>query len=184
MFDACAVHEPTRKNCRAREHYCDLLVLIFDRKESQSNFQFSPLISQRYNEDSLILECFITIEIETCQVETTGEPMKTLPSSMREKKRYLLFEILCEGEIDRQQFIREMWRSASSLYGDAEVSRLDLWLTSFNGNKGIIRCAHDKTEEVRALLAAISSINGNQAGIRVLKTSGTINTLKESFIQG
>ena len=109
--------------------------------------------------------------------------MKVLPSSIRKKKRYVLFEILYEGEIEKQQFIREMWRSAASLYGDAGVSKLDLWLTNFNGHQGIVRCVYDKTEEVRALLAAINSINDEPAGIRVLKSSGTINTLKENFIQ-
>lgn len=109
--------------------------------------------------------------------------MKILPSSMRERKRYIAFEILSELEIDRQGLIKEIWSSAYSLFGDVGTSKLGLWLVKLEGNVGIVRCHRDRTEEVRAVLAAIDCIHSNPVGVFVLRTSGTIKGIKRALEQ-
>ena len=110
-----------------------------------------------------------------------------LPPSLRERRRYLLFEVLCEREIDRRELLKEIWDSLYSLYGDVGASESKVWLIEYHnhnhkreaansssGGVGILRCAHNKVEEVRASLACIHSINDARIGIRVIKISGTI----------
>ena len=114
-----------------------------------------------------------------------------LPPSLRERRRYLLFEVLCEREIDKRELLKEIWDSLYSLYGDVGASESKVWLIEYHNHKredangsnsssgggggvGVLRCAHDKVEEVRASLACIHSINEARIGIRVLKISGTI----------
>ncbi len=106
-----------------------------------------------------------------------------LPPSLRERRRYLLFEVLCEREIDKRELLKEIWDSLYSLYGDVGASESKVWLIEYHkredtnsssGGVGILRCAHDKVEEVRASLACIHSINDARIGIRVIKISGTI----------
>ncbi|MDY6965046.1 MAG: Rpp14/Pop5 family protein [Halobacteriota archaeon] len=104
--------------------------------------------------------------------------MKILPSSIRERKRYIVFEILSEHEIDRRELIKEMWTSAYSLFGDVGTSKLGLWMLAFDGKRGIIRCSRNKTEEVRAVLAAIDGVYGRPIGATVLRICGTINGAK------
>jgi len=110
--------------------------------------------------------------------------MKILPSSMRERKRYIAFEILSEQDVDRQGLIKEIWSSAYSLFGDVGTSKLGLWLLKLDGNKGIVRCHRDRTEEVRAVLAAIDGIYANPVGVVVLRTSGTVKGVKRALTQG
>ncbi|NMX21289.1 hypothetical protein C5S30_02390 [ANME-1 cluster archaeon GoMg4] len=109
-----------------------------------------------------------------------------LPPSLRERRRYLLFEVLCEREIDKRELLKEIWNSLYSLYGDVGASESKVWLIEYHkredansssgggGGVGILRCAHNKVEEVRASLACIHSINDARIGIRVIKISGTI----------
>lgn len=103
-----------------------------------------------------------------------------MPPSLRERRRYLLFEVLCEREIDKRDLLKEMWDSIYSLYGDVGASEIKLQLIEYHSRGesksgvGILRCAYDKVEEVRASLACIHSVNGARVGIRVTKISGTI----------
>lgn len=103
-----------------------------------------------------------------------------LPPSLRERRRYLRFAVLCEREIDKRELLKEIWNSLYALYGDVGASESKVWLIEYhksedtNNGVGILRCAHDKVDEVRASLACIHSVNDAQVGIRVIKISGTI----------
>ncbi len=109
--------------------------------------------------------------------------MKNLPSSLRERKRYVAFEVLSEEKIDRSELINELWSSTSSLLGDVGASLCHLWVLNFDGQRGILRCAHDKTSLVRAALATINSVHGIRVGIHVLGTSGTVKKITEKFMR-
>jgi len=108
--------------------------------------------------------------------------MKTLPT-LREKKRYIAFEITSEKTINRQELVREISNSIISLFGDKGASEINPSLMSFEGRFGILRCAREKTNETRAGLACINNIHGILVSIRVLGISGTIKGATEKFIQ-
>jgi ribonuclease P/MRP protein subunit POP5 len=113
-------------------------------------------------------------------MKSTMNVLLYMPPSLRERRRYLLFEVLCEREIDKRDLLKEIWDSIYSLYGDVGASEIKVRLIEYqNGEErmngvGILRCAHDKVEEARASLACIHSVNGARVGIRVIKISGTI----------
>ena len=107
-----------------------------------------------------------------------------LPPSLRGRRRYIVFEVISERGIDKKALLKEIWDSIYSLYGDVGASESKLWLIGYGYDKrkdrdigrdrGILRCAHDKVEEVRAALACIHSVNEAKVGIRVIGISGTI----------
>ncbi|MBN1761727.1 MAG: ribonuclease P [Methanomicrobia archaeon] len=105
--------------------------------------------------------------------------------SLRERKRYLRFELMGEREIDKRELMKEIWDSIYSLYGDVGASESKLWLIEYhrvedrkeeesNLSVGVLRCAHNKVEAVRASLACIHTVNDARVGIRVIRTSGSI----------
>jgi len=108
--------------------------------------------------------------------------MKTLPT-LREKKRYIAFEINSEKLITRQELVREISNSIISLFGDTGASEINPALMSFEGRFGILRCAREKKNETRAGLACINNIHGSRISIMVLGISGTIKSATEKFIQ-
>jgi ribonuclease P/MRP protein subunit POP5 len=108
--------------------------------------------------------------------------IKTLPT-LRDKKRYLAFEVTSEQTINRQQFFNEILDSAASLFGDKGISEINPKLMSYDGRFGILRCAREKTQETRAALACINNIRRIRISILVLGISGTIKGATEKFIQ-
>jgi ribonuclease P/MRP protein subunit POP5 len=108
--------------------------------------------------------------------------MKTIPI-LREKKRYLAFEVRSEKSINRQDLIRDILNSMISIYGDKGANEINPSLMSFDGKYGILRCEREKRMETRASLACINNIHGVRISILVLGISGTIKGATEKFIQ-
>ncbi len=108
--------------------------------------------------------------------------MSSLPT-MRDKKRYIAFEITSEQTITRQEIGEETLSSICSLFGDTGASEINFGLISYVGRYGIIRCARDRTTETRAALACINRIRGSRVSILVLGISGTVKGAIEKFIQ-
>ena len=102
------------------------------------------------------------------------------PPTLRERRRYLRFELQCERPVDKRAVLKEIWDSLYALYGDLGASESKLWLIEYQPSEdgtqgvGILRCAHNHVEEVRAALACIHAIDTARVGIRIVKTSGTI----------
>ena len=109
--------------------------------------------------------------------------MKRLLPSLRLKKRYLAFELICEVPANRNDLIKEVMSSASALLGDVVASECDIKVLGFEDWKGIIQCSHTKVKETRASLAALTRINGKRATLHILGTSGTIKRVTEKFLQ-
>ncbi len=109
--------------------------------------------------------------------------MKRLPPSLRKKRRYLAFDVMSTGKIGRDDFISDLRLASQSLLGDVGASQCDLWLIDFDGHRGILRCARDKTTLARAVLATINKVGRASVGARVLGISGTIKGATEKFIE-
>jgi ribonuclease P/MRP protein subunit POP5 len=108
--------------------------------------------------------------------------MKTIPT-LREKKRYLAFDVMSEKTINRQELVREILNSMISIFGDKGASEINPSLMSFDGKYGILRYEREKRMETRASLACIYNIHGIRVSIFVLGISGTIKGATEKFIQ-
>jgi len=118
-----------------------------------------------------------------------------IPASLRERKRYLVFEIItpqneeekeesccvnCESYVvNERDLLRAIWEALYSLFGDVGVAACNIWLIDFDEKKGvgILRCSHRKVEEVRAALACIK-IGGRPLCIRVVRTTGTVKAAR------
>ena len=117
-----------------------------------------------------------------------------IPASLRERKRYLVFEIIapqneeeresccsnCESYVvNERDLLRAIWEALYSLVGDVGVAACNIWLIDFDEKKGvgILRCSHRKVEEVRAALACIK-IGGRPLCIRVVRTTGTVKAAR------
>ena len=108
--------------------------------------------------------------------------MRTLPV-LRDKKRYIAFEVTSGQKIKRRDLENEIQDSTHSLFGDTGCSEMNLRLISYDGKYGIIRCIRDRTEETRAALACINNSRGTRLSLRVLGISGTIKGVTDKFIQ-
>jgi RNase P/RNase MRP subunit POP5 len=97
------------------------------------------------------------------------------------RKRYIAFQINAPRTISRSEFIYAIRdREKSNEYKEG----IKPWLTVFDNNQGILRCAHTKKDEAVRLLSSIKSVGREKMPVKVitLGTSGTIKTARRRYL--
>jgi RNase P/RNase MRP subunit POP5 len=95
------------------------------------------------------------------------------------RRRYLLVDVF-RGKITGSELNQILKEKMTQLYGAKGLSEANLKLIDFDSesNAAIIRCNHKSIRSLRATLALITSYNSRPLTINVIKSSGTIKSLK------
>ncbi|MEN6591619.1 MAG: ribonuclease P [Methanobacteriaceae archaeon] len=117
--------------------------------------------------------------------------LKILPPHLRNKKRYLAFEVRSQNPLTRDEVISLIWGAAGGLYGSCGVSRFDLWVVKVwkcnssgqNITKGILRCRREEVDRVRSVFPVINRFKGKRVVFHTLGVSGTIKSARRKFIK-
>lgn len=111
---------------------------------------------------------------------------KVLPSSLRERKRYIAFEVISEEKIEFGELVNALWHSLLNLVGEMGTSDVNFWLVKDSWDedrqKGLIKCNHKHVKNVRASLALINQIGDKKIIIRSLGVSGTMKAAEKKFL--
>lgn len=114
-----------------------------------------------------------------------SEP-EILPSSMRERKRYIAFEVLGEENVEFSQLINAIWHSILNLFGEVKTGDINFWLVkdswTENKQRGLIKCNHNHVSEVRLALALLERIGERKVSIRTLGVSGTMKSARKKYL--
>ncbi len=110
--------------------------------------------------------------------------IKILPSSLREKKRYVAFRTCSEQPLKREEVVRAIWNEVLAFFGENAASEINLWVMNFEeaSQKGFLVCSHREVGKVKAALALVSMVNGKKVFLQTLGVSGTIKALKRKFL--
>ena len=106
-----------------------------------------------------------------------GKKEKIKPSK-RAKKRYIKFALSGGENISMEEVHSALWNTVMKLYGRTEAGKLRIKLMEFKNGKGIVRCCHKHTEEVKAGLLSLEEAAGTKVAPRTIKTSGTLKKLR------
>lgn len=68
-------------------------------------------------------------------------------------------------------------RSKTTSLFHSSLKEKNIFLTRFNGKKGIVRCQHTEKQDTINLLHSITEINGKPVVVKTIATSGTIKSL-------
>jgi len=101
---------------------------------------------------------------------------------LRDRRRYMAFEIEAEGELSPKDLMSEIHSSQFSLFGDAGAGQNRLKLICFDGRRGLLRFGHRYLKETRATLASIHSVRGVRAALHTKGVSGTIKCAREKYL--
>jgi ribonuclease P/MRP protein subunit POP5 len=111
---------------------------------------------------------------------------KQLPPSLRDIKRYVVFEIITENHVNYKDFVEALWTSVSNFLGEAQASRAKIWviqnLFDEKSKKGVIRCSHTYVEHTRVVLSLIQFVGEARATIRVMGVTGTIKSARIKYM--
>ena len=115
--------------------------------------------------------------------------IKPLLPTLREKKRYLVYETISQKNMPNPESINmSIINQFSLIYGQVGLAGAgimfinDKYNTSLN--RGMIRVAHNYVKHLRASLAFINKIDGNKSIIRSVGVSGILKKAESKYVAG
>lgn len=117
--------------------------------------------------------------------------LKILPPYLRNKKRYLAFEVISESSINREEVISLIWEALGDMYGSQGISRFDLWVINIwgcdipgkNVMKGILRCKREEVTSIQSVIPTITRFRHNRIVFHTLGVSGSVHSATNKFIK-
>jgi len=110
---------------------------------------------------------------------------KMLPPTLREKKRYLAFELISDEKLEFGEIVNAFWHSLLNLVGETGASQANIWFVKDTwdekNQRGLLRCENNYVEYVRAAMALIERIGDNRVIPYTLGVSGTMKAAKRKF---
>lgn len=108
--------------------------------------------------------------------------LNPIPPTLREKKRYILFELNSPELLNEKEVKHAITDVLLRLFGEVGYADLNAQLMEWNPQKkqGILRCALALEHQCKAALLFVKEVAGKSATPKTLKTSGTIAKLKKN----
>jgi ribonuclease P/MRP protein subunit POP5 len=112
--------------------------------------------------------------------------LKILLPTLRERKRYISFQIISEEgeEFSYSDLESAVWGVLLDFLGEHGVSETSFWLLKDCWDQkrqiGIIRCNHKSVHSVIAALGLIERLGDTKITFKILKISGTIKSIREN----
>lgn len=102
--------------------------------------------------------------------------MKPFPAHMREKRRYIIFEVVSQGKHDKKSVMKAVWDIVFESIGTFGAAESAFWVIDFDekSQTGIVRCTNKGLDTIRACLALLGNISNKKAFIHIIKVTGTI----------
>lgn len=102
--------------------------------------------------------------------------LKPLMPTLRERKRYIAFEIIAERPISCSACAHALQQASIQMFGTIGTAAMGMRLLSrrYQSNTGIIRVSHTHCHQARAVLAYVDRIEGINCVIRSIQTSGMV----------
>lgn len=113
--------------------------------------------------------------------------IKPVLPSLREKKRYLVFEIISKEPVkDFSAVSKAVWKALLDFSGVLGSARAGIWLLSdkFNKDKqkGIIKVNHKNADLLKSALCTIRQINGIDVIVRSVGMSGILKKAEKVML--
>ncbi|MDY6777860.1 MAG: Rpp14/Pop5 family protein [Candidatus Nanohaloarchaea archaeon] len=113
--------------------------------------------------------------------------LKSLPSSLRDKERYIIFSIEADRAFDLGDVVDAVWKGLLDFLGEKEVAKANPWIMGdlFSRKKqvGGIRVTKDYVSDCRTAIALIDQISGKNVCLHVLGVSGTLKSARDKYLQ-
>lgn len=110
--------------------------------------------------------------------------MKRLAPTLREKKRYVAFEVVSDEPVTKGDVSRTVWFHSLSLLGEVQAGSLGLRVLDYNEatREGFLVCRNEDLWKIKAVLTLIGEISDKRVHVCVKGVSGTIKALKRKFL--
>jgi ribonuclease P/MRP protein subunit POP5 len=101
--------------------------------------------------------------------------------TLREKDRYIAFEVLSEEKITFSDLEAAIWNTAQEFFGELGIAKTSMWIIRnlYDENKqiGVIRCNNLSVDKILATLGLITRLGDIRVIFKIHSVSGTIKGL-------
>ena len=115
-----------------------------------------------------------------------GKKLKPILPSLREKKRYLAFEVLSKDKMEFNEVANAVWGSSLQFMGQLGTAKAGIWLLPDKWNqsikRGLIKVNHKHVDNLRAALTLIDDIKGEDVIVRSVGISGILNKAEKRYL--
>ena len=109
--------------------------------------------------------------------------LKPLLSSLKEKKRYVAFEVISQNKVNYADTAGAIIENYKKYFGIIGLARSNLMIMEdWKNQKGIIKVNNKYADELKSSLALIKSINNHDVIVRCIGVSGMINKVRAKYI--
>lgn len=113
--------------------------------------------------------------------------LKTLMPSLKEKKRFLVFEIISnKGIKDFKKIHQAIWNKSNEFLGKLDTAKAGLMLLSDKWDekkqKGILKINNRYIDKIKAVFTMITNIEREKIIIRSIGLSGILNKAEKKFM--
>jgi RNase P/RNase MRP subunit POP5 len=107
-------------------------------------------------------------------------PLKIIPSTARERKRYLLVKIESSDAIDRKDLENAILNACLQFLGELGVAKAGIIVMSdtYNGKTVIVKIEHKYVDETKSAISLIKSVGNKKVRLSTIKVSGSLLKLK------
>ncbi|MFH1053334.1 MAG: Rpp14/Pop5 family protein [Candidatus Woesearchaeota archaeon] len=121
------------------------------------------------------------------KIKKTKSRLKPLLPSLREKKRYLAFEIISKKPINDFKIVSQsLWSSFLEYLGKFGVSKAGLWILpdkyDAKNQRGLIRVNNKEVDSLKSALIMIKEIQGQDVIIRSVGVSGILKKAENRYL--
>jgi len=109
---------------------------------------------------------------------------KPLRPSLKEKKRYLVYELLSDKEFSPDEVAKAISDSCLSFIGILHYGKAGVMVlkNQIIGNRGIIKVNHKYVDYVKASLVQMTSINGAKVSMDLKGVSGILKKARAKYM--
>ncbi len=107
--------------------------------------------------------------------------MKPLLPSLRESKRYVVYEVLADNPVSREDAEAAITESARTLMGTLQYATAGFEPLKWKNQKGIIRVNRQYVNHTKSAMALTTTIKRKKVIVRSVGVSGMINKAEKYF---
>lgn len=108
--------------------------------------------------------------------------LKPLPSTLREKRRYIVFEIVSEKKLNAKKLSNSVYKQIQNLIGEINMAKAGIIMLEGKDNKGIVSSTNKLANEVVSALTLVSYLDNQEVKIKTLGMSGILKKAKNKYL--
>ena len=102
--------------------------------------------------------------------------MKPFPPVMRERRRYIAFQVNAEEKLSKKELEKALWDNTFEYIGLLGAVESSFWMISFDEKKqkGVIRTTNKFTDKILGTIAFVEKVSNKKAVFHIMGVTGTI----------